>query len=161
LVDLGTAMTSTDDTPSLPKWPLSLAVLGSSSVAVSTTISLPSAALADSAAAQRQLADLLRQVRGVAAHDRAERLAAAAELRRRLVAVAGAAGALLGVHLLGRRRDFGAALGLVRALLAARQLPHHAALQDVLADGAPNTASARSISPALSPSMVLTAIFMV
>src|SRR5262249_26456467 len=31
-------------------------------------------------------------------------------------------------------RDFGPALGLVRALLAARKLPHHAALQDVLAD---------------------------
>src|SRR3954471_9523507 len=71
----------------------------------------------------------------MAAHDRAERLATAAELRRRLVAVAGAAGAFLGVHLLGRRRDLGAALGLVRALLAARQLPHHATLQDVLAEG--------------------------
>src|SRR5205807_963995 len=43
-------------------------------------------------------------------------------------------GALLGVHLLGRRRHFGATLCLVRALLAARQLPHHAALQDILAD---------------------------
>ena len=40
--------------------------------------------------AQRELADLLRQVGGVAAHDRTEGLAAAAELRRRLVAVAGA-----------------------------------------------------------------------
>src|SRR6185312_2768209 len=66
---------------------------------------------------------------------RAERLAAAAELRRRLVAVAGAAGALLGVHLLRSGRHFRTALALVRALLAARQLPHHASLQDVLADG--------------------------
>src|SRR6185437_16770202 len=86
-------------------------------------------------AAQRELADLLRQVAGVAAHHRAEGLAAAAELRCRLVAVAGATGALLRIHLLGRRRDLGAALGLVRALLAVRKLPHHAALQDVLADG--------------------------
>src|SRR5476651_2486863 len=71
----------------------------------------------------------------MAAHDRTERLAAAAELRGRLVAVTGLAGALLGVHLLGRRRHFGAALGLVRALLAARELPHDATMQDVLANG--------------------------
>jgi hypothetical protein len=116
--------------------------------------------LADSAVRSASLRTFFGRSDGMAAHDRAERLAAAAELRRRLVAVAGATGALLGVHLLGRRRHFGAALGLVRALLAARQLPHDAALQDVLADGAPNTASARSISPALPPSMVLTAIFM-
>src|ERR1700737_1718364 len=71
----------------------------------------------------------------MAAHDRAERLAATAELRRRLVAVASATGALLGVHLLGRRGHFAACLGLVRAALAVRQLPHHATMKDVLADG--------------------------
>src|SRR5262249_23468483 len=51
-----------------------------------------------------------------------------------LVAVTRPAGALLGIHLLRRGGDFRPALALVRALLAARQLPHHAALQDVLAD---------------------------
>src|SRR4029077_13018555 len=57
-----------------------------------------------------------------------------AELRCRLVAVAGATGTLFGGRLLGRRREFGAALGFVRALRATRQLPHDAALQDVLAE---------------------------
>src|SRR5881394_1680366 len=107
------AITSTDDTPSLPKWPLSLAVFGSARVAVSTTISLPSAALADSAVRSASLRTFFGK--------------SDAWMR--------AAGALLGVHLLGRRRDLGTALGLVRALLAARQLPHHAALQVILADG--------------------------
>src|SRR6266404_4231070 len=71
----------------------------------------------------------------MAAHDRTESLAAAPELRRRLVAMTGLTGALLGVHLLGSRLDLGATLGLVRTLLAARQLPHHAAVQNVGADG--------------------------
>src|SRR5215813_241112 len=43
------AITSALEMPSLPKWAVSLAVLGSLSVAASTTTSLPSAALADSA----------------------------------------------------------------------------------------------------------------
>src|SRR5581483_4378501 len=80
---------------------------------------------------ERERADLLRQVMGMAAHDRAEGLAAAAELRRRLGAVAGAAGALLLVPLGRGQRDFAARLRLVRACLALRQLVADHALQDV------------------------------
>src|SRR5436190_22391923 len=47
--------------------------------------------------------------------------------------MAGAAGALLLVHLGAGARDVGAPLGLVRALLALGQLPAHEALQEVLA----------------------------
>src|SRR5690606_3249281 len=57
--------------------------------------------------------DLLGQLMGVVAHDRTESLAAAAELRSRSRAVAGAAGALLLVDLLAGAVDLRAALGLV------------------------------------------------
>ena len=80
---------------------------------------------------QRERPHLLRQIEGMTAHDRTERLAAAAELRRRLVAVARAAGALLAVHLLRRRLDLAARLRLVRARLALGELPAHHAVQDV------------------------------
>ena len=77
----------------------------STSTLSSTTIS-PALALAESACLQRQRAHLLGQLDGVAARLGPERLAAAAPLRHRLVAVAGAAGALLLVHLLAGDRDF-------------------------------------------------------
>src|SRR5690606_28777678 len=64
---------------------------------------------------ERQLAHLLRQVNGVAAHHRAEDLGAAAELRRAQRALTGAPRALLPVRLLGRAADLADALGLVRA----------------------------------------------
>src|ERR1700686_5167507 len=80
---------------------------------------------------QCQRADLLRQVLGMAAHHRTERLAAAAEQTGARRAVTGAAGTLLGVHLLAGAPDLRAQLGLVRPALAARELPGDAALQDV------------------------------
>src|ERR1700756_5126541 len=82
---------------------------------------------------ERKRADLLRQVGGVRAHHRAEGTAAATELRHAGRTVAGAAGALLLVHLLAGAPDLGAALGLVGAGLALVELPLHAALDDVLA----------------------------
>src|SRR3546814_6162386 len=80
---------------------------------------------------QRQLADLLGQVDGMAVRHRAERLAAAAELRRADTAVAGAAAALLLDDLAGRTRNLTIGLGLVRALLALGPLPDPVALQQV------------------------------
>ena len=88
-------------------------------------------ALADSACLQRERAHLLRQADGVAAHDGTEGPAAAAELRHARRAVTGAAGALLGIHLLAGAADFAAVLGLVGAALALGELPVDAALEDV------------------------------
>jgi hypothetical protein len=82
---------------------------------------------------QAERTNLLGQVVLVAAHDRTVRLAAAAKLRSASRMVAGAARTLLLVHLGAGARDFGAALGLVRALLLLGELPAHNALQDVLA----------------------------
>ena len=82
---------------------------------------------------QAERAHLLRQVVLMAADDRAVGLAAAAELRSASRMVTGAARTLLLVHLGAGARDFGAALGLVRALLLLGELPAHDALQDVLA----------------------------
>src|SRR5690606_155129 len=68
----------------------------------------------------------------MAAHDRAVRLATAAELRSASGMVTGAARTLLLVHLGAGARDFRAALGLVRALLLLGELPANDALEDVL-----------------------------
>src|ERR1700730_778848 len=67
----------------------------------------------------------------MAAHDRTERLAAAAEEPWPRRAVPGAAGALFRVHLPTAAPDLRAQFGLVRPTLAARELPGDAALQDV------------------------------
>src|SRR5580692_8254023 len=83
--------------------------------------------------AKRQRANLLRQGKGVRTHHRAERTAAAAELRHPSRAVTRAAGALLLVHLLSGAPDIGAALDLVGPGLTLVELPLHAALDDVLA----------------------------
>src|SRR3982074_2981134 len=83
--------------------------------------------------AKRQRTNLLRQRKGVRAHHRAERPAAAAELRHPGRAVTRAAGALLLVHLLAGAPDIGAALGLAGAGLALGELPVDAALDQILA----------------------------
>ena len=80
---------------------------------------------------QSERTDLLRQVMGVAPNDRSERLAAAAELRSGLGAVAGATSTLLGIGLLGRGGNLAAHLGLVGAGLTLGELPANHALQDV------------------------------
>src|SRR5262245_36269873 len=82
---------------------------------------------------ERERPHPLRQIGCVAAHHRAERTAAAAELRYARRAVTGTAGPLLLVHLLAGAPDLGAVLDLVGAGLALVQLPLHAALNDVLA----------------------------
>src|SRR5580693_9911408 len=83
--------------------------------------------------AKRQRANLLWQGKGVRTHHRAERTAAAAELRHPGRAVTRTAGALLLVHLLAGAPDLGAALGLVGAGLTLVELPLNAALDDILA----------------------------
>ena len=69
----------------------------------------------------------------MAASNRAVRLTTAAELRSASRMVTGAARTLLLVHLGAGARDFGAALGLMRALLLLGKLPAHDALQNVFA----------------------------
>src|SRR5215469_5214205 len=80
---------------------------------------------------ERERAYLLRQANGVTARVRAERAAAAAKQIDARGAVARRAGALLPIHLLAGARDLGPILDLVGAALALRQLPHHAAMNDV------------------------------
>ena len=113
-------------------------------------------------AAQAELAHLLRQVDGVAAHDRAEGLAAAAELRRapRCRDGRGRCPSACTSSWSCRRPRCGPWSCACRrgAWPAASD---DAALQDVVADAAtPNTASASSISPALLAVEGLDAIFM-
>src|SRR3954469_4813108 len=81
--------------------------------------------------AERERPHLLRQVVRMAAHHRPEGASAAAELRRARRAVAGVAGALLLVELLGRAIDVRTALRGMRAGLALGELPAHAARQQV------------------------------
>src|SRR5262249_34996532 len=76
-------------------------------------------------------ADLLRQADLVAAHHRAEGAATAAELRHARRAVAGAAGALLCVHLLAGGGGVSAGLDRLGGGAAPVELPHHAAVKDV------------------------------
>src|SRR5467141_2242942 len=83
--------------------------------------------------AKRQRTNLLRQGKGMRAHDGTERTAAAAELRHPGRAVTRTAGALLLVHLLAGTPDIGAPLRLVSPGLTFGELPVDAALDDVLA----------------------------
>ena len=129
-------MISTDCQPSLPSFLTRSVVFALPALASSMTISLPSACLARQRRLQRQLADLLRQAVFMAAHDRTEDAGAAAELRRTQAALAGVAGALLGLRLLGRALDVADVLGLVVAGPALGELPVHRARQDVLAHAA-------------------------
>src|SRR5712671_3591054 len=78
-------------------------------------------------------AHLFGQVDRMAAHHRAKRTPAAAEQIGALGAMAGAAGALLLVHLLAGSPDLGAPLHLVGAGAALGELPDDAALDEVLA----------------------------
>src|SRR5262245_6484288 len=80
---------------------------------------------------EREGADFLRQVDGVAANQRTESAAAAAELRDARGPVTGAASALLRVHLLAGPPDFSAAFGLVGAALTLGELPVDAALNNI------------------------------
>ena len=106
-------------------------VLASFAARSSTTTIASAFALAESACFSASARTFFGRSIVVVAHDRPESLAAAAELRRRLVAVAGAAGALLAIHLLRRRLDLAARLGLVVARLPLGELPAHHAVQDV------------------------------
>ena len=65
--------------------------------------------------------------------DRAHRLGAAHEQRSRTRAVTGLAGTLLLVHLLLGAVDLAAGLHLVLAAAALGKLPHHHALDQILA----------------------------
>src|SRR5579859_3907109 len=81
--------------------------------------------------AQRQRPHLLRQIDRVAAHDRAERAAAAAKQIGPRRAVAGPAGALLPVYLLAGARDIGAVLHRMGAGLTLGELPVDAAVNQI------------------------------
>src|SRR4051794_3142264 len=154
------AITRTDDTPSLPKWPLSWAVLGSLSAAASTTISLPSAALADSALRSASLRTFfgrsyawLRTTGPNALPP--PRNCGAASLPWRARPVPFWAYIFLAVAVTSARP-------LVLWVPCWRRDSCHTTQRCRMSwrTGTPNTASASSISPALPPSMVLTAIFM-
>src|SRR6187397_1733645 len=80
---------------------------------------------------EREGANFLRQIDGVAANQRTESAAAATELRDARGAVAGATGALLRIHFLAGSPDFSTTLGLVRAALTLGELPVDAALDDI------------------------------
>src|SRR5579871_3576108 len=154
-------MTRTEVTPSLPKWPLSWAVLGSLSAAVSTMINFPSAALADSAVRSASLRTFfgrscawLRTTGPNALPP--PRNCGAAWLPWRAWPVPFWAYIFLAVAVTSERP-------LVLCVPCWRRDSCHTTqrCRMSLRTGAPNTASASSSSPALSPSMVLTAIFMV
>src|SRR5688572_3881011 len=155
------AMTSTLDTPSLPKWVLSWAVLGSASIAVSTTISLPSAALADSAVRRASLrtffgrSEAWLRTTGPKALP-PPRNCGAASLPWRARPVPFWAYIFLAVAVTSARP-------LVLCVPCWRRDSCHTTqrCKMSLRTGTANTPSASSISPALPPSMVLTAIFMV
>src|SRR5205814_707444 len=142
-------------------WPLSLAVLGSDRVAVSTTISLPSAALADSAQRSASLrtffgrSDAWLRTTGPNALP-PPRNCGAASLPWRARPVPFWAYIFLAVAVTSARP-------LVLCVPCWRRDSCHTTQRCRMSwrTGAPNTASARSISPALPPSMVLTATFMV
>src|SRR5690242_18868607 len=80
---------------------------------------------------ERERAHFLRQLDGVAANQRTECAAAAAELRDARGTVASATSALLRIHFLSGPPDFSTALGLVRAALTLGELPVDAALDDI------------------------------
>ena len=105
---------------------------------------------------QRQRPHLLRQVVLVAADDRAEGLAAAAELRRRLVAVTGLTSALLLVGLLAGHADLAAGLGLVRAGLALESCQRTMRCRMSARGSRPKISSGSVIESADLPSSVVT-----
>ena len=83
---------------------------------------------------QSHLADLLRQIVGMAANARAMRNTAANKDRRIARAVTCAAGAFLADVLLGRAVHFTTRLDLVRTGLTASELPANGTLQDIVAN---------------------------
>src|SRR5579883_2406525 len=154
-------MTRTEVTPSLPKWPLSFAVFGSARAACSTTISLPSAALPDSAVRSASLrtffgrSDAWLRTTGPNALP-PPRNCGAASLPWRARPVPFWAYIFFAVAVTSDRP-------LLLCVPCWRRDSCHTTqrCRMSLRTGAQNTASASSSSPALSPSMVLTAIFMV
>src|SRR5689334_11795960 len=155
------AMTSTLEMPSLPKWPLSLAVLGSGSAAASSTISLPSAALAESAVRSASLRTFfgrsLAWLRTTGPNALPPpRNCGAASLPWRARPVPFWAYIFLAVAVTSARP-------LLLCVPCWRRDNCHTTqrCRMSLRTGTANTPSASSISPALPPSMVLTAIFMV
>ncbi len=107
--------------------------------------------------AQAERAHLLRKVVLVAAHDRAVRLAAAAELRDARGRMAGAAGALLPVHLragAGDLRRGRATCGVPCCFFASCQRTTRARMSS--RGSRPKIASERETLPASLPSSVVT-----
>src|SRR5215470_230600 len=154
------AITRALEIPSLPKWADSFAVLGSLSVAASTTTSLPSAALADSAARSASLRTFfgrslawLRTTGPKALPP--PRNCGAASLPWRARPVPFWAYIFFAVAVTSERP-------LVLCVPCWRRDSCHTTqrCRMSLRTGTANTPSASSISPALPPSMVLTAIFM-
>src|SRR5690348_17275028 len=80
---------------------------------------------------ERERTYLLRQPDGMTARVRSKRAPAAAEQIDSRGAVARRAGALLAIHFLAGARDLRPVFDLMRATLAFRQLPDHAAMDDV------------------------------
>src|SRR5216684_3344117 len=155
------AITSTLEMPSLPRWHLSWAVLGSARVALSSTISLPSAALADRAVGSASLRTFfgrsLAWLRTTGPNALPPpRNCGAASLPWRARPVPFWAYIFLAVAVISERP-------LVLWVPCWRRDSCHTTQRCRMSwrTGTPNTASARSISPALPPSMVLTAIFMI
>src|SRR5690606_21551295 len=93
---------------------------------------LAGASLGRQRVAQRQGADLLGQVNGVAARGRAEGATTTTELRRLAIAVASAARALLLDELPAGEVALGTVLDVVRASHRLELLVAHHAVQDVL-----------------------------
>src|SRR5690606_13671680 len=80
---------------------------------------------------QSERTDFLREVKSMAANNRAKGLAATAELRRLTIAMTSAAGALLLHKLLTRESNLGATFGLVCTGLTLGELPCDHAVQNV------------------------------
>src|SRR5262245_58715889 len=155
------AITRALEMPSLPKWADSFAVLGSLSVAASTTTSLPSAALADSAERSASLRTFfgksLAWLRTTGPNALPPpRNCGAASLPWRARPVPFWAYIFFEVAVTSERP-------LLLCVPCWRRDSCHTTqrCRMSLRTGTANTASARSISPALPPSMVLPAIFMV
>jgi hypothetical protein len=158
-VDLGAVDDQRTGHAELAEVPLEPALVLARQGRPSTTISSPSAALATARA--QASADLLGQVVAWLRDDRAERLAAAAELRHRLVAVTGADRCPSGLYIFLVVPDLARSLGLVRALLALGELPAHHAVQDVLARARGRTSRRRDRSRRRCRRRALTVDFMI
>src|SRR5262245_42275470 len=155
------AITRALEMPSLPKWADSFAVLGSLSVAASTTTSLPSAALADSAERSASLRTFfgksLAWLRTTGPNALPPpRNCGAASLPWRARPVPFWAYIFFAVAVTSERP-------LVLCVPCWRRDSCHTTqrCRMSLRTGTANPASARPISPALPPSMVFTAIFMI